>query len=172
MQDNCCSGKVRSEWSILYLSLFPSWWFGINTKWPLCVWWVSQCLSLCVSCHWSSLRSSIRRLNPGEAWSGSASDCWFRHSISLPTCKIPISIHSELWLQYWYVKALSLLNRDFRYQSVADLTDPAEFRHPEEELPELAGHLRVVGHGVLLQGVHHLLLTSAHCIRVLQTTRI
>ena len=89
---------------LLYLSLFPSWWFGINfstkkntnTKWPLCVWWVSQRLSLCVSCHWSSLRSSIRRLNPGEAWSGSASDCWFRHSISLPTCKIPISTHFEL----------------------------------------------------------------------------
>lgn len=52
------------------------------------------------------------------------------------------------------------------------LTHPTEFRHPEEELPELAGHLRVVGHSVLLQGVHNLLLTSSHCIRVLQPTRV
>ena len=59
-----------------------------------------------------------------------------------------------------------------RLKMFPDLTDPTEFRHPEEELPELAGHLRVVGHGVLLQGVHHLLLTSSHCIRVLQPTRV
>ena len=42
MQDKCCSGKVRSEWSFMYLSLLPSWWFrvnffdkkNLNTKWP------------------------------------------------------------------------------------------------------------------------------------------
>ena len=31
-----------------------------------------------------------------------------------------------------------------------------ELRHPEQDLAELGGHLGVVGHGVLLQGVHHL----------------
>ena len=31
-----------------------------------------------------------------------------------------------------------------------------KLRHPEQDLAELGGHLGVVGHGVLLQGVHHL----------------
>ena len=36
------------------------------------------------------------------------------------------------------------------------LWDSVELRHPEQDLAELGGHLGVVGHGVLLQGVHHL----------------
>ena len=44
--------------------------------------------------------------------------------------------------------------------------------HPEEELPELAGEVGVVGHGVLLQSVYNLLLATSHSLRVFQSTGI
>ena len=54
----------------------------------------------------------------------------------------------------------------------ADLAHPAELGHPEEQLPELAGQVRVVGHGVVLQRVHHLLLAASHRLGVLQPASV
>ncbi len=38
------------------------------------------------------------------------------------------------------------------------LADPVQLRHPEEELGELGRHRRIISVGVLLQGLHDLLL--------------
>ena len=52
------------------------------------------------------------------------------------------------------------------------LTHSVELLHPEQEFTKLAGHVRVVVDGVLLQRVQHLLLTHSHRVSILQTTRI
>ncbi len=48
------------------------------------------------------------------------------------------------------------------------LADPLQLRHPQEELPELRGYVRVVGRGVDLQGADDLLLGAADAVGLLQ----
>ena len=61
-----------------------------------------------------------------------------------------------------YFQSISLGN-DRMY-----LADPLQLWHPQEQLPELRGNVRVVGRGVDLQGADDLLLGAADAVGLLQ----
>ena len=111
------------------------------------------------SSQWSPLRSSIRKLNPGASPSSSRG-CCDRQSISFPTCVggSEVSfVETRCRLVSPRVKVLCIfatcpieISSTEKYFE-DHLADSLQLWHPEQQLAELARHVRVVRNGVVLR---------------------